>query len=176
MSDFSYLEDLDLEGTIFTDDVEIDEIPDNPNHLPEDTYTCQITEASMGLTNKKDKVGLTIKYQIVEGAYSTAFPFTEWIQVPVKAPGQEEWTPEQIKMQSRIKKHYEAAGFGADEMKGIKPSMMIGRILKVTTKNKKDGDFERINIFSVSPLDDTGVSSEETSGGASPFSKAADDI
>src|SRR5690349_19354591 len=107
MSDMVETEELD--DNIFGGSIDIDEIPDNPNHLPEGTYTCRITKAVLKKTNAGDKVGLTLTYQIQDGEYKTMFPFTEWLWVPTSPSGDDgTWTFEETRAQSRLKKRYEA--------------------------------------------------------------------
>lgn len=146
-------EDLDLTGAIFGDDVDIDDIPDNPNHLPAGTYLCKIVDATLKLTRSKDKVGLTIKYQISEGEYSANWPFTEWLWVPRSKP--EDRTPEETRAFSRLKGHYKAYGFGADEMKKVSAKDLLGRMVLVTTKNRNENSSdEQIQIVNVQSPDD----------------------
>jgi hypothetical protein len=146
-----------LDESIFDDDIDVDEIPDNPNHLPEDTYTCRIIKADLKPTKNGDKIGLTLNYQITEGPYSTAFPITEWLWCPRKPRKEDgsvdkdyEWTPEETRANSRLKKHFLAAGYGIDEVRKTKPSELIGKYIKVRTKNKTDDSgMERVNVAGV---------------------------
>jgi len=168
------VETSELDDSIFGDDVDIDDIPDNPNHLPEDIYVCRISKAVMKPTNAGDKVGLTLTYQIIEGPYSSSFPFTEWLWIPKVEKGVE-LTVEEIRANSRLKNHFISAGFGADEIRGKKPRDLIGKVLKVKTRNKMDKDKnERINISNVMAAEDGHVSGSDE--GLDVFSKSADDI
>lgn len=170
------LDDIDLDGALFDDSLEIDEIPDNPNHLPDDVYTCQVMNAELKLTANKDKVGITLKYQIVDGPYSTAFPFTEWLWVPRAKKDPETgklipFTVDEQRANSRLKKHFIAAGFGADEMKGKGAKDFLGKFMKVRTRNKKDNNgMDRPNVVDVMPINE---GSEE---GMDIFGKAAEDV
>lgn len=152
------VETEEITGSIFDDDIDVDEIPDNPNHLPEDVYTCRIANAVLKLTAKKDKVGLTISYQISEGDYSSSFPFTEWLWCPRKRKDENgeviPFTVEETRANSKLKKRYESFGIGADEFKTTKPKDLIGIYVKVRTKNRTQDDNERINVVQVLPVDD----------------------
>lgn len=150
-------DNLIMDEDIFGDDVDIDDIPDNPNHLPEDTYICRITKAEMRPTkNNAQKIGLTITYQIDEGEYASAWPFTEWLEVVRKKV--EDCNPDEKKAYSRMKKHFKAWGYPADSFKGVKPADLVGKYCKVRTRNKKDKDdptIERINVTGVFLVDDS---------------------
>jgi len=162
----------ELTGSIFDADIDVDEIPDNPNHLPEGVYTCRISNTKLKLTANKDKVGLTIWYQISEGDYSGAFPFTEWLWCPRKQKDSNgdpiPFTVEEIRANSKLKKRYEAFGIAADEFAAIKPKDLIGLYVQVQTKNRtqksESGDQERINVYAVSPVSDEVTGSEEGLG------------
>lgn len=152
----------EITGSIFDGalDINIDEIPDNPNHLPEDVYTCRVTKAVMALTKKKDKVGLTITYQITEGPFKTSFPFSEWLQVPRSSDiHTEDDKVEAQRMLSKIKNRYIAMGIPADEMKDVQTQDLLNRLVKVRTKNKTQDGTERINISSVMAVDGEGSES-----------------
>lgn len=170
--------EIGLDESIFDDDIDVDAIPDNPNHLPEDTYLCRITKAVLKLTAKKDKIGLTLTYQITEGKYAVMFPFTEWLWCPRKpkdAGPDFEWSPEEIRANSRLKKHFEAAGFGADEYRKTKPSELIGKYILVRTKNKKDSDdMERVNVAGVLSPDAENYDNMGSTGDKSGFADDPD--
>lgn len=109
----------------FFDNVDdLDTIPDDPFGLPDNTYKVRIVEAKYGPTQgtKEDanpKFGITVKYQITEGDYVTAFPFTEWLHTP--GGSDDPTSPDIRRSLSNLKKHFLAYGFGVDEIRGIKP-------------------------------------------------------
>jgi hypothetical protein len=174
MSEQLDVDSIDFNGALFDDDLEIDEVPDNPNFLPDDVYHCKVTEAILKPTSKKDKIGITLKYQIIAGDYSIAFPFTEWLWVPRKPHKDYEFTPEEKRANSRLKLHFAAAGYGADEMKKLGAKDFIGRELKVRTRNKPDSNgMDRPSVVAVMPVDDGDSSSDAN---FSPFGNAAGDI
>jgi hypothetical protein len=160
-------EEFDANAAIFGDDVDLDEIPDDPNYIPEGVYLCSITGAVLKKTAKGDKVGMTIKYQIIAGEYDSAFPFTEWLWVPRVKPG-EKPTPEETRARSRMMNHFLAYGFPKDEHKTIQPSHLVDRQVKVQTRNKKQDDgTSRINIVNVLSVDDDILTSAEKASGNS---------
>lgn len=166
------VETEEITGSIFDDDIDVDEIPDNPNHLPEDVYTCRVTNAVMKLTKNKDKVGLTVTYQITQGPYSSAFPFTEWLHCPRRQKDEDgnpiPFTVEETRANSRLKKRYEALGIPADEFAKTQPKDLVGLYVKVKTRNQTQDDMERINVRMVMPVDD-GEDVEGSDEGASVF-------
>jgi len=155
----------EITGSIFDDDIEVDEIPDNPNHLPEDVYTCRISNAKLKLTANKDKVGLTIWYQITEGDYASSFPFTEWLWCPRRKKDEKgnpvPYTVEETRANSKLKKRYEAFGIPADEFRTTRPENLIGLYVKVKTKNRQQDDQERINVSMIMPVDGGTEGSDE---------------
>lgn len=159
-----------MNDDIFGADIDIDEIPDNPNYIPDDVYLARVTKSVMKPTNAKDKVGITISYQIIEGDYSSAFPINEWLQVPQIAKG-EKPTVDDMRMLSKIKLRVISFGFGVDELKGLKPRDYIGREVKIKTVNRKDkqSDEMRPNIHSTMPA--TG-----SAEGMDVFGKPSEDI
>lgn len=172
------MSDDNIMDAIFGGNIDLDEIPDDPNYLPEDVYTCRITKAVAKATANGDKVGLTITYQITEGEYSSAFPFTEWLQIP-QIPRKKDGsltrplTVEEKKQFSRLKNHFTAYGFGADEILSVKPDALIGRYAKVKTSNKKQDDgTTRISIRAVMSVDE-GI--EGSDDGMNVFTSDKDD-
>jgi hypothetical protein len=155
----------EITGSIFDDEIDVDEIPDNPNHLPEDVYTCRISNAVLKPTAKKDKIGLTISYQISEGDYASSFPFTEWLWCPRRQRDEAgeliPFTVEETRANSKLKKRYTAFGIGADEFKTTGPKDLIGLYVKVRTKNVTQDDNERIKVVQVLPVGDDEPGSDE---------------
>lgn len=151
----------ELTGSIFDDDVDLDEIPDNPNHLPADVYTCQITKAILKKA-KSGKIGLIITYQIKEGPYNSFWPFTEWLWAPRRAEmlaDDEKDRVSAMRANSTIKKRYVAFGIPADEMKKTEPKDLVGLMVRVQTFNKNEDDqdgnaVERIKIRNVMSAED----------------------
>ena len=146
-------------------DVEVDDIPDDPNELPNNTYMFKVTSAVIAKTkanpNKPEKAiktGITWKYQIIEGAWSTFFPLSDWVQCP-----DENTKPEEVtRMLSNIKMRLLAFGFSVDEIKDFGPEMItetVGRNFYGTTYLRKDKETQRtnININKFKPIDDDDV-------------------
>lgn len=160
MSDDTATEELT--GSIFDDDIDVDDIPDNPNHLPEDTYICRVAKAVLKPTANKDKIGLTISYQIIEGPYRTMFPFTEWLHVPRKSEIEtEEDKVKAARNNAKLKQRYIAFGIPADEFKSTTPQDLLNREVMVKTQNKKQDGQERINVRSVEAVSEEIRGSDE---------------
>lgn len=146
-------------GSFFDAVDDLDDIPDDPFALPNNTYKVRITAANYGPTQgTKDqdvpKYGITVTYQIIEGEYSTFFPFTEWLHVPGENDDPND-PDEKVRSavrrsHSSLKKHFLAYGFEQSELRNIKPEnglkkpgevpMLVDRevFVKVTTKLDKN--------------------------------------
>lgn len=136
------------------DDVDIDDIPDNPNVLPNNTYKFRVISAKLGPTRDESKVGITFKYQIVEGAFSTFFPLIDWIQVPDGNTKREDKT----RMLSYLKMRLLAWGFTTDEIKAFKPGYelkTVNRVFFGTTfvQKGKNGNTDNIKVQKFDPID-----------------------
>jgi hypothetical protein len=137
----------------------VDDIPDNPNELPNNTYKFQVIGAKLAHTQNKTgqsgfvpKLGITFKYQIVEGAWSNFFPITDWCQVP------DENTPEdkQERMLSYLKMRLLAFGFTPDEIQEFGPGDVektINRVFYGTTSMKKEKGNTQIRVQKFDPID-----------------------
>lgn len=140
-------------------DTNVDDIPDNPNELPNNTYKFQVISAKLGETANKTKTGITFKYQIVEGPWSTFFPITDWVQVPDGNVGTKE---EKQRMLSYLKMRLLAWGFTTEEIQGFGPGdemKCINRTFYGTTaiRNGKDSngnDQKQIRVQKFDPIGD----------------------
>lgn len=130
---------------------DIDDIPDDPNSLPNNTYVFQVTGAKLGPTKDKSKNGITFRYQIIEGAWSTFFPITDWVQVPDDSVKAEEVD----RMLSSIKMRLLAFGFPPEKIQKFGPKMVescIGRKFFGTTNIRKDkNDQNQIRVQRFDP-------------------------
>jgi hypothetical protein len=133
--------------------VDIDDVPDNPNVLPDNTYKFNITEAKVGPTKDKSKTGITFRYQIVEGAWSTFFPIVDWVRVPdAKTPREE--IP---RILSYIKMRLLAFGFSVEEIQNFGPKMIeqcVNRKFYGTTtvKKGKEGQQDQVRVNKFDPI------------------------
>lgn len=158
----------EISGSIFDDDVDLDEIPDSANHLPADTYFCRVTKAILKKSERTGKIGLIISYQVSEGPYSTMFPITEWLWAPrgkdIRSDD-EKVRVDAIRANAKIKERYVAFGIPADEMKSAEPKDLIGAFVRVKTYNKDEKDQdgnqqERIKVQKVMPAENVPGSDE----------------
>ncbi|MFE1914999.1 hypothetical protein [Streptomyces anandii] len=136
----------------FFDSVNVDDIPDNPNELPNNTYKFQVISAVLDKTKNGDKTGITFKYQIIEGPWSNFFPIVDWVRVPdgnVK--------PDEVqRMLSYLKMRLLAFGFSIDEIQTFDNSSVsdcINRVFYGTTFLKKADDNTQIRIQKFDSLD-----------------------
>lgn len=145
----------------FFGDTDVDDVPDNPNDLPNNTYKFRVISAKYGKTNAGDKVGITFKYQIVEGAWSTFFPLNEWVRVPEKTLPKDE----RKRLLGYLKMHFLGFGFTPEEIQGLKPSMVtecVGREFYGTTSTKRDKDGRtNIRVVKFDPIDEMAGDSDE---------------
>lgn len=133
-------------------DVDIDDIPDNPNELPNNTYLFQVTAAEVGPNKAKDKTQIAFKYQIIDGAWQSFFPLGDWVRVP-----DNKTKPEEIgRMLSYLKMRLLAWGFTIPEIQAFgkgDEKKTIGRKFYGTTSAKKDGDNTNFRIVRFDPYD-----------------------
>lgn len=132
--------------------VDVDDVPDNPNELPNNTYKFQVTSAVLKPTNSGDKTGITFKYQIVDGSWSNFFPLVDWVRVP---DGNSK--PDEVnRMLSYIKMRLLAFGFTPDEIQEFGPEMVdkcIKRTFYGTTSTKKDNQGNtNIKVMKFDPI------------------------
>lgn len=144
----------------YFDDVDANEIPDNPNELPNDTYKMKVIAAKLAPTNAGDKTGITFKYQIIEGPWSTFFPISDWVQVPDGKMTKDDRT----RHLSNLKMRLLAWGFELEEIQRFgkdSEKECIGRTFYGTTSLKKDlkANTTNIRIFKFAPL--TGGNDDE---------------
>lgn len=136
------------------DDVEIDDIPDNPNELPDNTYKFRVISAKVGPTKDGSKTGITFKYQIVEGDWATFFPLTDWVQVPEDSHSGDAAK----RMLSFIKMRLLGFGLTSDEIRKFGPNtvqdLCVNRHFYGTTRIKKDGDNTQIRVHKFDPIGD----------------------
>ena len=139
----------------YFDDVDANEIPDNPNELPNDTYKMKVISAKLAPTNAGDKTGITFKYQIIEGPWSTFFPISDWVQVPDGKMPKDERT----RHLSNLKMRLLAWGFTLEDIQSFgkdSEKECIGRTFYGTTSLKKDlkANTTNIRLFKFAPLTD----------------------
>lgn len=133
--------------------VDIDDVPDNPNVLPNNTYKFSITGAEVKPTKDSSKTGITFRYQIVEGAWSTFFPIIDWVRVPDANVKPDEMS----RILSYIKMRLLAFGFTVEEIQNFGPKMIeqcVGRSFYGTTsiKKGKDGNQDQVRVAKFDPL------------------------
>lgn len=165
--------------SFFDDAGDLDAIPDDPFALPDNTYKVRIIEARYGPTqgtkdSETPKFGITLKYQITEGKYSSFFPFTEWLHSPGKDDDKD--ALEIQRSYSTLKKHFLALGFAVTELNDIKPDngrdkegtvpMLVDREAYVKTVTRLDKNKRKqIQINDITPVDgatDTGSDSGDS--------------
>ena len=135
---------------------DIDDIPDNPNELPNDTYKFQVISAELKPTKDKTKTGITFKYQIVAGAWSTFFPLVDWVQVPDANVPKDKVQ----RMLSYLKMRLLAFGFTPDQIQEFGPGSereCINKVFYGTTSAKKDPNNEsntQIRVYKFDPIGD----------------------
>lgn len=123
----------------------VNDIADNPNELPNNTYRFKVTGAELRPTHDGSKQGITFRYQIIEGSYSTFFPLTDWVQVP------DENTPDDKidRMLSYLKMRLLAFGYSPDDIQEFGPEMVkdcVTREFFGTTSARKDPRSDQTNI------------------------------
>jgi hypothetical protein len=138
--------------TSWFEDTDVDDIPDNPNELPNDTYKMQIISAKLGPTNDGKKTGIIFKYQIIEGPFSTFFPLVDWVQVPDSKVSPDN----KPRMLSYIKMRLLAWGFSIEEIGQFGPKTVqecVSRRFYGTTSMKKQDGNTNIRVMKFDPID-----------------------
>lgn len=134
--------------------VNVDDIPDNPNELPNNTYKFQVTSVELKPTKDKSKTGITFKYQIIEGAWSNFFPLVDWVRVP-----DANTKPDEIeRMLSYLKMRLLAFGFSLDEIqefdKGDEIKCLRREFWGTTYAKKGDDNNTQIRVQKFDPIGD----------------------
>lgn len=140
----------------FFGDIDIDDVPDNPNELPNNTYKFRVISAKFGKTRAGDKVGITFKYQIVEGSWSSFFPLNEWVRVPEPTLPEDE----RERMLSYLKMRLLAFGFTPEEIQKFGKKMVdncVNREFYGTTSSKRDAERTNIRVVKFDPIEDGGI-------------------
>lgn len=148
-------EDFAFEGGFFDEaEVELNEIPDDPFGFGNDYWPIRLVEiGEPKVTQKLDKIGMTVKWAVDDPAYSDNKPtqqMREWVRLPVpkKFQGQIPWNPksnpEDKKVLIDLRDLYVALGFANDEMGGVNGEKMKyrGCLSKIRPKKNSDGFWE----------------------------------
>lgn len=136
------------------DGTNVDDIPDNPNELPNNTYKFRVTSAQHRPTRDNSKTGITFKYQIVEGSWSTFFPLVDWVRTPDASMPNDE----KQRLLSYLKMRLIAFGFDMGEIQQFGPAMLekcLNREFYGTTSFKKNDDgTSNIKVVKFDPIGD----------------------
>lgn len=132
----------------------VDDIPDNPNELPNNTYKFRVISAQHRPTRDNSKTGITFKYQIVAGPWSTFFPLVDWVRTPEASMPKDE----KQRLLSYLKMRLIGFGFDMDEIQKFGPSMLdqcLNREFYGTTSFKKNDDnTSNIKLVKFDPIGD----------------------
>lgn len=144
----------------------LDEIPDDPFALPDNTYRCRIVSAEHNPTrNDPNKYGILVKYQIIEGDYSNFLPFGEWIHTPNSSDDPD--NPQIRRSYANLKKHFIAYGFGADELAGVTVEALKDREVYIKTRSVKENGRTNIKVSDLTPVSDgSGIDFGDNSSGS----------
>jgi hypothetical protein len=146
------------------DGTDVDDIPDNPNELPNNTYKFRVTAAQHRPTKDNTKTGITFKYQIVDGPWSTFFPLVDWVQTPnASVPADEKQ-----RLLSYLKMRLIAFGFDMSEIQSFGPATLekcLNREFYGTTNSRKNTD-GTVNI-KVVKFDNLDAEEHDNKGGYS---------
>jgi hypothetical protein len=133
---------------------DVDDIADDPNALPNNTYTMRIIGAKIGPTRDKSKTGITFRYQICEGPWSTFFALTDWVRVPDANTKEDEIE----RILSYIKNRLLAFGYSVEEIAKFGPKMVedcVNRTFYGTTSSRKGTDNNvNIRVVKFDPIGD----------------------
>lgn len=185
-------EAIEFDGGIFEDaGVDLNEIPDDPFGFENNFWPIRIIELGEAkLTRSGDKIGMMIKWAIEHPNYD-GHPVSEklgqgnWQRLPVPTALQNQipWdprnNPEDKKVLIDLRDLYLALGFSIDQMKGIKPKDLVGRICSAKIKPRKSPEgFWQFNIFAHKPYDPSGEGVNEfaQNGSTNSGAKSPEDL
>ena len=188
MSEFD--EGIDFEDGIFADaGVNVAEVPDDPFGFGNDFWPLVVVEVGKAkVTGNKDKIGMMVTFAVDHPKYqghqvSKQLGYGNWFQLPVPKPlqGQIPFDPKNNPKDSeamvKLKKLFVSLGFPADQLKGVKAEMLVGKrcMAKIFPKENEQG-FWQFNINGFKAVDGNTDSNWSGNGGGTSESKSAADL
>jgi beta-glucosidase/6-phospho-beta-glucosidase/beta-galactosidase len=138
--------------------VDIADIPDDPFFVPQDTYLCVLSEASIITTNSGGQ-GFSIRWTIdEEDSDYNAMNIGDWFNIYPDVDA-EDLTQQQKRTLSNLKKRLIDLGITPEDMDSIDENLsdLVGITAYVTVKNsvdKNDPDKKYTNVTKVSKVDE----------------------
>ena len=127
-------------------DLNLEDAPDDPNAIPDNTYEAYLTDLKKGPTKDGSKVGVTFTYTISEGALDGR-KVTEWKSAN---PTDDEAT------KGYLKQRILGLGVPADRISQVDPSDLIGKHVYITVKNRNG--YANVNRATLIDADSESVS------------------
>lgn len=172
-------DEIEFEGGIFDDaGVDLNDIPDDPFDFGNEFWPIRIIElGDVKVTTNGDKVGMMMKWAVEHPKYDNHMVAKQlgngnWQRLPVPRAlqGQIPWAPksnpDDKKVLIDLRDLYVALGFSVDQMNGIKPSDLLGKICQAKIKPKKTPEgFWQFNIYAHKPFDPNSSGLDEFAGG-----------
>lgn len=108
-------------------ELDLEDAPDDPNAIPDDTYKAFLVDVKQGPTQKDpQKIGTTFKFKISEGKYDGR-EVTEW-----KSSMKDD--DEQTK--GYLKARLLSLGIPEDRLSTVEKDDLVGKEVRITVKNR----------------------------------------
>lgn len=123
----------------------MDDVPDDPNKKPDNTYLCTITTSEAKVTKNGDKFGWNINLTITEGDYRNADIF-DWHMICPVVGDEKQWKDASQRDLAAIKQrllqfgvsHTKMSGFQSlEEMANFFPDLIGTENLAVKLRNNR---------------------------------------
>lgn len=134
-------------------ELDLEDAPDDPNMIPDDSYKAFLTDVKKGPTQKDpNKFGVTFKYRISEGAYEGR-EVTEW-----KSANK----TDDERTKGYLKQRLLNLGVPEDRLGTVDADDLIGKEVRITTK--KRGEYTNVVRVALESLD-SGVAGDTSAFG-----------
>jgi hypothetical protein len=146
-------------------DLDFEKASDNPFEIPDNAYVCYLTDVKVGPTKAGDKVGMTLKFTIDEGAHKGK-TISEWKHIPQPSDPKNP-SDDDLRALSYIKARMKDLGIPGERVNSVKPDDLIGIKAVVAVKNNNG----YTNVRKVTVVADDFSEAALASGGITdPFS------
>lgn len=145
-----------MSGGFFDDaGVEIEKIADDPYGFGNSFHIVGVKECrDPKVTEKGDKVGIWVTFEILEDKYQKVRPFSKWIQLPTPKAIQVasgvtfdiKSNPEDMAVAFNLKHFFRGLGFKVDEMNSANHQTIVGRQLLTRLSAREEDGFWRIGF------------------------------
>ncbi len=126
------------------------DVPEDPNMIPNDTYSCVISAVKIGPTQKKDKIGVTFRYKIQDGPYQGR-EISEWKEAALMEGG--EVKPSTPQTRGYLRQRLIGLGVPPDRLDVVEPEDLIDKEVVVELVNRNG--YANAKSVTLANLDDS---------------------